>query len=66
MPKSRARSFYSFGNILSAVTTPLTTFVPQPVRPVAILIPLAYIFLMLRRIFGQKIWLLTWANGHWG
>jgi len=51
-----AMHFYSFGNILSAVTTPLTTFVPQPVRPVFILIPLAYIFLMLRRIFGQKIW----------
>jgi ABC-type polysaccharide/polyol phosphate export permease len=39
------------------VTTPLTTLVPEPARPVLILIPLAYIFLMLRRIFGQKIWL---------
>jgi hypothetical protein len=36
---------------------PVRTIVPEPVAPVFILIPLAYIFLMLRRIFGQKAWL---------
>jgi len=36
---------------------PVTALVPEPVRPVFILIPVVYIFLMLRRVFGQKVWL---------
>jgi hypothetical protein len=40
-----------------------------PVAAIFILIPVAYIFLMLRRIFGEKSWLIvagvTWATGHW-
>jgi hypothetical protein len=52
-----AMHFYSFENILSAVMTPVNALVPEPVRPVFILIPVAYIFLMLRRIFDEKAWL---------
>src|SRR5262245_35889320 len=52
-----AMHFYSFENILSAAMTPVNALVTEPVRPVFILIPVAYIFLMLRRIFGEKAWL---------
>jgi hypothetical protein len=52
-----AMHFYSFENILSAAMAPVTALVPEPVRPVFILIPVVYIFLMLRRVFGQNVWL---------
>jgi hypothetical protein len=52
-----AMHFYSFENILSAVMAPVTPLVAEPVRPIFILIPVAYVFLMLRRVFGQKAWL---------
>jgi len=51
-----AMHFYSFENILSAVTAP-AKLLPLAIRAIFILIPVAYIFLMLRRIFGEKAWL---------
>jgi len=48
-----AMHFYSFENVLSAVMAPVRPLAPVWVAPVFILIPLAYIFLMLRRVFGQ-------------
>jgi hypothetical protein len=51
-----AMHFYSFENILSAVTTPVRTVLPERVAPVLILIPVVYIFLMLRRVFGERAW----------
>jgi uncharacterized protein DUF3667 len=59
-----AMHFYSFENVLPGVMAPVNALVAQSIRPVFILIPVAYIFFMLRRIFGEKAW-LTWANGHW-
>jgi hypothetical protein len=52
-----AMHFYTFENILSAVMTPVRAVVSTPVAAVFILIPIAYIFLMLRRIFSERIWL---------
>jgi uncharacterized protein DUF3667 len=52
-----AMHFYSFENILSAVMTPVRALVSTPVAAIFILIPVAYIFLTLRRIFGEKSWL---------
>ena len=52
-----AMHFYSFENILSAVMTPVRSLVSTPVAAIFILIPVAYIFFMLRRIFGEKRWL---------
>jgi Protein of unknown function (DUF3667) len=54
-----AMHFYSFENILSAVMTPVRTLLAMPpsVAAVFILIPLTYIFLMLRRVFDQNAWL---------
>jgi uncharacterized protein DUF3667 len=52
-----AMHFYSFENVLSAVTTPVRALLPERVAPVLVLIPLAYIFFMLRRVFAQKPWL---------
>jgi hypothetical protein len=51
-----AMHFYSFENILSAVMTPVNALVSVPLRPVFMLIPVAYIVLMLRRVFGEKGW----------
>jgi hypothetical protein len=52
-----AMHFYSFENILSAVMTPVRAVVSTPVAAVFILIPVAYLFLMLRRVFAEKVWL---------
>jgi hypothetical protein len=48
-----AMHFYSFENVVSGVMS----FVPKAVGPISVLIALAYIFVMLRRIFGQKLWI---------
>jgi hypothetical protein len=48
-----AMHFYSFENVVSG----MLSFVPQVVRPISVLISLLYIFLMLRRVFRQKIWI---------
>jgi hypothetical protein len=45
------------GPIGTAVWRTIRALVPEPVRPVFILIPVAYICLMLRRVFGQNVWL---------